>query len=117
MSKVLIAGGAGFIGSNLSRELLNRGDEVISIDNLITGNEKNIEELKQNPKFKFINFDVIQPLDVIEDQLVGVNQIYHLASPASPNAKSARSYIAFPIETLLVNSVGTKNLLDLAKKK
>lgn len=116
MSKVVITGGAGFIGSNLARMLLDQGHQVIVLDNLITGNEHNIEELKSNPQFKFINVDIIQPLDSIKDQLSGVEQIYHLASPASPNAKSSRSYLAFPIETLLVNSVGTKNMLDLAKE-
>lgn len=83
MSKVLIAGGAGFIGSNLSRKLLEKGDQVIVIDSLITGNKANIEELLSNPHFSFIEHDVIQPLDQIEDQLSSVEKIYDLASPAS----------------------------------
>lgn len=116
MSKVLIAGGAGFIGSNLSRELLEKGDQVIVIDSLITGNKANIEELLSNPHFLFIEHDVIQPLDQIEDQLSSVEKIYDLASPASPNIQSPRSYMSFPIETLLTNSFGVYHLVSLAKK-
>lgn len=110
--KILITGGAGFIGSNLSKELLRQGHQVIAVDNLITGSESNIEHLKSDPNFTFINHDVTLPLpDDISAEIV-----YHLASPASPNMKSARSYIAFPIETLLVNSQGTYHLLQFAKK-
>lgn len=110
--KILITGGAGFIGSNLSKELLRQGHQVIAVDNLITGSESNIEHLKSDSNFSFINHNVSHPLP----DGISADVVYHLASPASPNMKSARSYIAFPIETLLVNSQGTYHLLQFAKK-
>lgn len=114
MNTYIIAGGAGFIGSHLVRELLNRGDKVIVIDNLLTGSEKNIEPFYDNPLFSFINHDLSAGIPNIAGDIEG---IFHLASPASPNAKSPKSYIAHPVETLMVNSVGTKHVLDLAKRK
>lgn len=122
MQKVLVAGGAGFIGSHLCKSLLEDGYEVICIDNLITGDRKNIENLLENPRFNFIDQDITEPFPKIfnfHPDKVGTifNFIFHLASPASPNKKSKRSYINHPIETLLANSVGTYNLLMLAKKQ
>lgn len=111
MQTALIAGGAGFIGSHLSSSLLNENFRVISVDNLITGDRKNINEFLQNPNFKFIEQNVSEKF-VIDEK---VDFVFHLASPASPNAKSTRSYMAFPIETLLANSVGTYNLLEIVK--
>lgn len=111
--KVVITGGAGFIGSNLSELLLEKGHEVIAVDNLITGSEQNIQQLSSNSSFKFIRHDIVNPLP--ED--IEADAIFHLASPASPNANSPRSYIAFPVETLLTNSQGTYQLLEFAKKK
>lgn len=115
MQKIVVAGGAGFIGSHLSERLLDEGNEVLVIDNLSTSSKQNIEGLQGSPQFTFIEFDLTKPIDEISERLAGVNKIYHLASPASPNPKSPRSYINFPIETLLVNSVGTYNLLQVAK--
>jgi dTDP-glucose 4,6-dehydratase/UDP-glucuronate decarboxylase len=115
MNTVLIAGGAGFIGSQLVKQLLTEGNRVICLDNLRTGNKKNIEPLLRNPNFTYIEHDVTQPFASAEHKIDRISSIYHLASPASPNAKSPRSYIAFPVETLLTNSVGTYNLLELAK--
>ncbi len=112
MQTILISGGAGFIGSNLSRLLLDDGYKVVAVDNLITGEKENIKELLKNSNFEFIEKDVCGQ-DLYDGK---IDFIFHLASPASPNAKSKRSYIAFPIETLLVNSAGTYNLLELAKK-
>lgn len=114
MSTYIIAGGAGFIGSHLATKLLDLGDRVITIDNLITGSEKNIEKYFGNKNFSFINHDIVTGIPHVDGEVDG---IYHLASPASPNAKSPKSYIAYPIETLMVNSVGTKNILDFAKSK
>ncbi len=113
MAKIVVTGGAGFIGSHLCGELLKRGNEVICLDNLITGNIENIEDLKSNPNFKFIEIDVCEklPLDFRADE------IYHLASPASPNPKSPKSYHSLPFETMRVNSKGTWNLCDFALKK
>jgi len=114
MKKFLIAGGAGFIGSHLSEKLLNRGYSVICIDNYITGSKENISHLLDNPNFTLVEQDIIDGVPEIQDELEG---IFHLASPASPNQKSERSYIAYSIETLRVNSQGTFNLLNLAKDK
>lgn len=114
MSTFIVTGGAGFIGSHLCARLLERGEKVICIDNLLTGSEENISPFFENNNFIFLNHDVIKPLPDIDGEIAG---IFHLASPASPNMKSKRSYIAHPVETLLVNSVGTKNLLDLAREK
>ncbi len=113
MLKILIAGGAGFIGSHLCKRLIDEGNIVYCVDNLITGSKDNVIRLLDNPKFNYFERDVTKPLVEIPE----VNLIYHLASPASPNKKSARSYINFPIETLLANSLGTYNLLNLAKEK
>ena len=112
MKKFLIAGGAGFIGSHLSEKLLNRGDSVICVDNYITGSKENISHLLDNPNFTLVEQDIVDGVPEIQEELEG---IFHLASPASPNQKSERSYIAYSIETLRVNSQGTFNLLNLAK--
>ena len=117
MSKILIAGGAGFIGSHLCKRFIDEGNTVYCVDNLITGNKNNIVNLLDNPKFAFINHDISTPLGPISDRFTEIQYIFHLASPASPNKSSERSYINFPIETLLVNSVGTYNLLNLSKEK
>lgn len=105
MEKVLVAGGAGFIGSHLCDALIAQGYFVICIDNLITGSEKNIEQLKDNPNFEF------HRLDITTDKLdfSGVNYIFNLASPASPI-----DYQNHPEETALANSIGAINLLKLA---
>lgn len=113
MLKILVAGGAGFIGSHLCRRLINEGHTVYCLDNLITGVKNNIIPLLDNPRFNFYDRDVTKPIVEIPE----IHYIYHLASPASPNKKSERSYINFPIETLLANSVGTYNLLNLAKER
>lgn len=112
MQTVLVAGGAGFIGSHLCRELLNENFRVICLDNLITGEKENIKDFLTNDNFSFKEVDITKDFSLDEK----VNYIFDLASPASPNVKSPRSYIAFPIETLLVNSVGTYNLLKIAKE-
>lgn len=116
MDRVLVAGGSGFIGSHLCKELLNKNKKVICIDNLITGSKKNIEELLQNSNFQFFEADVSRQEDFEKLDLKGITHLYHLASPASPNVKSKRSYMSFPIETLLANSQGTYNLLNIAKE-
>ena len=114
MSSYVITGGAGFIGSHLCKRLLAEGKKIICIDNLITSSKDNIADILTNRNFVFINHDVISALPKIDGEISG---IFHLASPASPNAKSPRSYINHPIETLMVNSLGTKRLLDLSREK
>lgn len=116
MQKVLVAGGAGFIGSHLSRKLLQNGYGVVCIDNLITGDKKNIQDLLTYPHFEFIEYDITKPLTFFNRAFSSVNFIFHLASPASPSNKSKKSYINYPIETLLVNSIGTLNLLEVARE-
>jgi nucleoside-diphosphate-sugar epimerase len=109
MQKVLVTGGAGFIGSHLCRSLLEDGYEVICVDNLITGNKKNIDGLLSNPNFSFIEADVCVALS---NQLTNlpINFVFHLASPASPV-----DFTKIPEEILLVNSVGVLNILNLSK--
>ena len=112
VEKVLVTGGAGFIGSHLCEALLNKGCEVICMDNLLTGSKNNIRSFLNNPRFKFIKHDVIKPYNHITIQPYNhLNFIYHLASPASPE-----KYQKYPVKTLLVNSVGTYNLLELARE-
>ncbi len=113
MQTVLVAGGAGFIGSHLCKSLISEGYKVICVDNLITGDKGNIVEFLNNSNFNFIEQDITNPLKIDEK----IDYIFHLASPASPNKKSPKSYINYPIETLLVNSQGTHLLLELAKQK
>jgi dTDP-glucose 4,6-dehydratase len=109
MSKpiALVTGGAGFLGSHLCDLLLREGHEVICVDNLITGNRKNISGHKNNPDFKFIEKDISDKIE-INDKL---DYVFHLASPASPI-----DYLKLPIETLKVGSFGTYNILELARK-
>jgi len=116
--KIIVTGGAGFLGSNLCGKLLEQGHEVICIDNLLTGSEKNIEEFKNNPNFKFIKADVTKSFEWIPNQVRDdkVDQIYHLASPASPNKNSPKSYHALAFETMLVNTFATWKLCELAIK-
>jgi nucleoside-diphosphate-sugar epimerase len=112
--KILIAGGAGFIGSHLCDESLRQGDEVFCLDNLLTGNKNNLKWAFKQKKFHFFKIDIIKPLpDKIKNQKF--DAIFHLASPASPNPESPLSYLHHPLETLFANSLGTYHLLDLAK--
>ena len=109
MKTILITGGAGFIGSNLCEKLLNnKNNKVICLDNLFTGNIKNIQHLMNNKNFEFINHDIIEPLEINGD----IDEIYNLACPASPP-----KYQIDPIYTLKVNFLGVFNLLELAKNK
>jgi dTDP-glucose 4,6-dehydratase len=106
--KILVTGGAGFIGSHLCDHLLGAGHYVICVDNLLTGNIKNIKQNMQNRRFEFLKQDVVKPLKIAGR----IDQILHFASPASPV-----DYMNYPLETLDVGSAGTKNLLELARKK
>ena len=108
MKTILITGGAGFIGSNLCERLLMEGNNIICVDNLYTGSIKNIEHLIGNANFKFINHDIINPLDINEE----IDQIYNFACPASPP-----KYQQDPIYTLQINFQGMLNMLELSKTK
>ncbi|OPX18503.1 hypothetical protein BXT86_00915 [candidate division WOR-3 bacterium 4484_100] len=106
--KVLISGGAGFIGSHLVDRFLNDGAEVIVVDNLITGEEGNIAHNFKKSGFEFIKEDVCEPLKIKG----GIDLILHLASPASPF-----DYLKYPIETMRTASLGTYNMLEMAREK
>jgi nucleoside-diphosphate-sugar epimerase len=117
MANIIVAGGAGFIGSHLCKRLIDEGHAVFCLDNLITGDKNNNTPLLDNPKFTFLEYDVTQPFSTIDDRFAEIDYIFHLASPASPNKNSERSYVNYPVETLLVNSIGTYNLLQIAKSR
>ncbi|MBI4832679.1 MAG: GDP-mannose 4,6-dehydratase [Candidatus Lindowbacteria bacterium] len=108
MPRVLITGGAGFLGSHLCDHFINRGYDVICVDNLITGNPDNIAHLFGNQHFKFIHHDVTEYLYVAGP----LEYILHFASPASPI-----DYLELPIQTLKVGALGTHKVLGLAKDK
>jgi len=108
MARVVITGGAGFLGSHLGDALLARGDEVVAIDNLVTGETRNIEHNFERKGFSFVDADVSNYLWVPGD----VDVVMHFASPASPI-----DYLEMPIQTLKVGSLGTHNSLGLAKAK
>lgn len=108
MSRIAITGGAGFLGSHLCDALLDRGDEVVALDNLVTGNVDNIAHHFGNPNFTFVNHDVSQYIFVPGE----LDVVMHFASPASPI-----DYLEMPIQTLKVGSLGTHNSLGLAVAK
>lgn len=105
MKRILVTGGAGFLGSNLCTRLINEGHYVVCVDNLFTGRKKNIEHIFESKNFEFIEHDIIEPFDVEADQ------IYNLACPASPP-----HYQFDPIKTTKTSVLGAINLLELAKQ-
>ena len=111
MATILITGGAGFIGSNLCAKLLQLGHKVICLDSLITGKKENIQLFSGNKNFQFILSDIVKPIPISKLKFKKIEQIYNLASPASPVDYQER-----PLETLLSGSAGVQNLLELAKK-
>ncbi|MDD2943588.1 MAG: SDR family oxidoreductase [bacterium] len=105
MSRVLVTGGAGFIGSHLCEKLLAQGDDVICLDNFFTGRRANIVHLLDNNRFEVVRHDIIEPI------LLEVDRIYHMACPASPV-----HYQYNPVKTLKTSVMGTINMLGLAKR-
>ncbi len=105
MKKILVTGGAGFLGSHLCERLLTEGNEVICLDNYFTGSKKNIVHLMSNPYFEAIRHDICEPIDL------EVDQIYNLACPASPV-----HYQYDPIKTINTSVMGAVNMLELASK-
>jgi UDP-glucuronate decarboxylase len=103
--RMLVTGGAGFLGSHLCERLLREGHEVICLDNFFTGRRKNIHIYLDDPNFELVRHDVIEPL------LLEVDRIYHLACPASPV-----HYQHNPVKTIKTNVLGTHNMLGLAKR-
>ncbi len=108
MARTVITGGAGFVGSHLCERFLAEGDDVVCVDNLLTGATRNIAHLRDNPHFTFVEHNISQPLTFDG----AVDHILHFASPASP-----ADYLAHPIATLKVGSLGTHNALGLARAK
>ncbi|MCI9333035.1 MAG: SDR family oxidoreductase [Oscillibacter sp.] len=104
MKHILVTGGAGFVGSHLCKRLLDEGNEVICLDNLYTGSERNIREQMENERFEFLRHDVINRLDI------KVDQIYNLACPASPV-----HYQFDPVKTMKTSVLGALNFLELAE--
>jgi dTDP-glucose 4,6-dehydratase len=111
--RILITGGAGFIGSHLSDRLLAGGHSVIAIDNLITGSTRNIQHLAGRDDFRFIKHNVSDYIYVDGP----IDAVLHFASPASPSQTAATSYLQLPIQTLKVGALGTHNALGVAKAK
>ena len=106
--RAVITGGSGFLGSHLCDYLIERGWDVLSIDNLVTGSDGNVEHLKKHPRFRIMRHDVSNYIEVPG----GVDYVLHFASPASPV-----DYLKLPIQTLKVGALGTHNALGLALAK
>lgn len=105
MNRILVTGGAGFIGNHLCRRLLKENNYVICLDNFFTGLKTHIEDMLDNPNFELIEHDIVNPIDM------EVNQIYNLACPASPP-----HYQYDPVKTMKTSVLGIINMLELAKK-
>ncbi|XP_062507957.1 UDP-glucuronic acid decarboxylase 1-like [Corticium candelabrum] len=103
--RILVTGGAGFVGSHLVDHLMKLGHEVVVVDNFFTGRKRNVEHWVGHPNFELINHDVVEPL------MIEVDQIYHLACPASPP-----HYMYNPVKTIKTSTIGTLNMLGLAKR-
>jgi nucleoside-diphosphate-sugar epimerase len=108
LSRILVAGAAGFLGSHLCRALLDRGDEVVGLDNLVTGTAANLTDLTERTGFEFLRADIVEPLGVDGP----LDAVMNLASPASP-----KDFATLPVEILQTGSVGTHNLIRLAMEK
>jgi len=107
LKRVVVSGAAGFVGSHMCERLVAEGFDVLGIDNLLTGAERNLSHLSSSPSFDFILHDVTRPRDLPGK----ADFVLHMASPASP-----KDYMEFPIETLEVGSVGTRRMLELAQR-
>ena len=106
--RILVAGGAGFVGSHLCDQLLADGHDVIAVDSLITGRKRNIAHLQRQRRFRFVKHDIMAPLS-----LPGrIDWVFNLASPASPV-----DFPRIPVQILMTGSCGSRNLLELARKK
>ena len=106
--RILITGGAGFIGSHLCSRFIGEGQQVVCVDNFITGRESNLQGLSAHPSFTLVRHDISHPLEIPG----AVDYVLHFASPASP-----ADYLKYPIQTMKVGSLGTLNALGIAKIK
>jgi dTDP-glucose 4,6-dehydratase len=109
--RILITGAAGFLGSHLCERLLTDGNEVVGMDNFVTGSPENLAHLSSNAMFSFIRHDVSDFIFVPRK----VDAVLHFASPASPNPKSPYGYVNLPIQTMKAGALGTHNTLGLAR--
>ncbi len=114
LMNAIVTGGAGFLGSHLCDALIKKGYQVICVDNLLTGSKENISQLISHPDFRFIEMDALNISDLEINQ---VDFIYHLASPASPNKNSPKSYHALAFETMQVNTMATWAVCEFALLK
>jgi len=106
--RIIVSGAAGFIGSHFCDRLLAEKHSVVGLDNFITGSARNLAHLAQNPKFDFVEWDIVKPFSIEGT----ADAVVNMASPASP-----KDYLEHPIETLEVGSIGTRNMLELAVSK
>ena len=104
---IVVAGGAGFIGSHMCDRLLKEGHTVLALDNFLTGSRENLAHMNGGGRFRLLRHDIVRPIDLEEH----VDAVINMASPASP-----KDYLEHPIETLEVGSAGTRNMLELARK-
>ena len=107
MSRIVVAGGAGFLGSHLCDALVERGDEVVAVDNFSTGSKNNLQQLKNAKNFSVVDADICEPIEIAGR----VDLVLNFASPASP-----KKYLQIPIQTLQAGSLGTENAAQLALK-
>ena len=107
MSRIVVLGGAGFLGSHLCDALVKRGDEVIAVDNFSTGSKNNLQQLKNAKNFSVVDADICEPIEIAGR----VDLVLNFASPASP-----KKYLQIPIQTLQAGSLGTENAVQLALK-
>jgi dTDP-glucose 4,6-dehydratase len=105
MARIVVTGGSGFVGSHVCARLVERGDDVVCVDDLSSGRRSNVAALESENLFEFVEADIVEAIPVSGD----LDGVFHLASPASPP-----DYLARPLETLAVGSTGTKNALELA---
>ena len=106
--RAVVTGGAGFLGSHICERLLNEGWDVLCLDNFLTSSPRNIEHLQSNPRFRLLQLDVTENIDIPGK----INVIYHFASPASP-----ADYLKLPIQTMSAGALGTLHTLGMAKEK
>jgi nucleoside-diphosphate-sugar epimerase len=111
MPRVLVAGGAGFVGSHLCRALVARGDGVVAVDNFVTGRHENVADLVDDDRFTLVEHDIVEPFPAAVTDCGAFDAVLQLASPASPLA-----YLSHPVLTLETGSVGTKRALDVARR-
>lgn len=111
MSKTLVTGAAGFLGSHMVQKLQAQKKPVVGLDNLSTGKTENLQKLKDEQGFDFVRCDITDPNVLLLSQLSEITEIYHFASPDSP-----KFYQSLPFDTIEANSTGTKHMLELARR-